>query len=449
MHHVSGPDDDDSPSGPFGEDFTNMLASMGNAFGGMLPIGLTGARQIAASIALGGVTESNVDPLLRGTFEQLSRVAELHVAEMLGRPVDDGGHDVVVVPHNRLGWIDVSLRELAPLFAALSGSLGATIRAQLADLGEMGDDLDPEVAQALGAAGFGPNPAALFAQLGATLGPVMSQMLSGSTLGHLATRSFGSYDLPLPRQLDRVGQLAVILPNVDAFASDWELDVDDVHMWVCISEIAHHAVIAAPNAAAALRNLLMAHAEGFGGENADPEQLAERLDAELDDGSTDPAERIQELFTDPTQLLGALRTDDQRRIVDELHRLVTVLEGLAEYLTDEISQRVLARPGPLGEALRRRRVTTDEATHFVEQLFGLQLDWDQLERGRHFARGVVDRAGVAALQRAWENRDELPTLTELDAPGLWLTRIGVDFEADDSDIVDVEIPDFLDLPDDE
>jgi uncharacterized protein (DUF2342 family) len=48
-----------------------------------------------------------------------------------------------------------------------------------------------------------------------------------------------------------------------------------------------------------------------------------------------------------------------------------------------------------------------------------------VDRGAHFIEGVVERAGEDALARLWANEDDLPTPAEVDAPGLWLARIGL------------------------
>ena len=48
-------------------------------------------RSSPASIAGEGASESNVDPLDRAAIEQLARVAELQVAEVTGRPIDEPG----------------------------------------------------------------------------------------------------------------------------------------------------------------------------------------------------------------------------------------------------------------------------------------------------------------------------------------------------------------------
>jgi uncharacterized protein (DUF2342 family) len=46
----------------------------------------------------------------------------------------------------------------------------------------------------------------------------------------------------------------------------------------------------------------------------------------------------------------------------------------------------------------------------------------QYEQGKRFCDGVVERAGIAGLNRVWESPDRLPTLLELEDPAGWLRR---------------------------
>ena len=74
--------------------------------------------------------------------------------------------------------------------------------------------------------------------------PVMLGMTAGSMLGHLAKRSFGQYDLPIPRPPG--DELMIVLANLDEFGREWSLPEDDLRLWVCVHEVAHHAVLVAP-----------------------------------------------------------------------------------------------------------------------------------------------------------------------------------------------------------
>ncbi len=52
------------------------------------------ARTLALSVATDGETDQNADPLVRMTFEELGRVAELHVADATGIALSAGGSQV-------------------------------------------------------------------------------------------------------------------------------------------------------------------------------------------------------------------------------------------------------------------------------------------------------------------------------------------------------------------
>ena len=54
------------------------------------------------------------------------------------------------------------------------------------------------------------------------------------------------------------------------------------------------------------------------------------------------------------------------------------------------------------------------------------------------------RGGQDAVARLWDDPEHLPTPAEIDAPGLWLARLGI--ESAEVDLpADFEIPDFPDL----
>ena len=76
--------------------------------------------------------------------------------------------------------------------------------------------------------------------------------------------------------------------------------------------------------------------------------------------------------------------------------------------------------------MRRRRIETSPDDVFVERLLGLHLTRQQVERGRAFIAGVIERGGAAAANQLLDVDGALPTPAELDAPGLWLARLEID-----------------------
>jgi putative hydrolase len=346
------------------------------------------ARQMAQYIAVSGEPEPNVEPLQRIRLEELVRVADLHVATVTGMSGGILRADVVA----RSEWAARTLRDYTTLLERLAQSLAAA--------GE--DDDAPE-----GTPDF-------LGNLGQVLGPVMMGFQAGSMVGHLAQRAFGQYDLPIARPATEA--IVLVPANIDAFAADWSLPVDDLRLWVCLNEVAHHAVLNRPHVRARLEELLMAYVAGFRPEAAAFDDRFSAFDP------TDPSS-FQAAMADPEAVLGAIQTDEQRRLLPRIEAVTAAVEGYVDHVMDSVGRRYVGSYGSLSEALKRRRVERGEGDRFVEHLFGLELGQPQYDRGAAFVRGVLERAGDTGLARLWESERTLPTPAELEAPGLWLERI--------------------------
>lgn len=407
-----GPLGDDPFKGlPFFGDLAKMLQKQG-------PVSWEAAGQLALSIASGGESEPNVDPMERIRLEQLARVAELQVADATGLAPSASGRGVTVLPVTRTQWVQRSLDAYRPLFERLAASLSAPATTP-----------EPDPADPFG----GGDPANFLGPLMAMIGPMMLGMTAGSMLGHLSRRSFGQYDLPIPRP--EGDELLLVVANLEEFGEEWSLPPDDLRLWICLHEIAHHAVLGVPHVRERLTRMLEDYVSGF---DPDPNALEARL-GDLDPASGDAMATFQRALSDPEALLGAVRSPAQLELLPRLEALVAVIVGYVDHLMDRVGGRLIGSYDMLTEALRRRRVTADESDRFVERLLGLELGQEQYDRGEAFIAGVVDRAGTEVLERLWADEADLPTPAEVDAPGLWLARLGVEFELPD----DLEVPDDL------
>ena len=179
------------------------------------------ARQFAIAVASEGESEPNVDPLARIDLEQLIRVAELHVAQATGLNPSGSGRPLEALPVTRALWAHQTIEAYRPLFEDLAADLSASDQA----------DEDPS--------------ADFFGGLMKMMTPMMLGVTAGSMVGHLAQRAFGQYDLPIPRAASH--QLLVVPTNLDRFAGDWSLPVEDLRLWVCLSEVTTHAVLNVPH----------------------------------------------------------------------------------------------------------------------------------------------------------------------------------------------------------
>ena len=403
-----------APDDPFGRDdpFKGMpfLGDLARLIQQQGPISWDAARQLAYSIAGGGGSEPNVDPIERIKLEQLSRVADLHVSAATGLSTSLTGRPVTVEPVNCTYWVTHTLDAYRPLFERLAGSLGPSAATAA---GHPSTDVDPFQDP------DGDPTSAWLGNIMQFLSPMMMGMAAGSMIGHLSTRSFGQYDLPIPRPVS--DQLLVVVPTIDSFATEWSITPDDLRLWVCLHEVTHHAVLGVPHVRARLEALISDYVAGF---RPDARALEERMgDMDGDPSAMSDLAGLQSMFTDPEVLLGAVRSPEQDALLPRLDALVTVIVGYVDHIMDGIGEKLVPSYGMVTEAVRRRRVESSDADRFVEQLFGLHLTQDRYDRGRAFIDGVVERAGADGLERLWRDEAELPTPAEVDAPGLWLARI--------------------------
>ena len=374
-----------------------LFGDLARLFAQQGPIGWDAARQLALSIATDGGEERNVDPLDRIRLERLVRVAELHVATATGLPTSFGGTGVSIMPVTRGQWAAPTLDAWRPLFERLAESLTPP----------QPSEPDPS------------DPLGFMAPLMAMMGPMMIGMTAGSMIGHLSRRSFGQYDLPVPRRPS--DELMVIPANFETFASEWSIPADDLRLWVCAQEIAMHSVLRIPHVRSTVDEFLRTYAAGF---EPDPNALEDRLGS-LDLDMSDPSSMMgmQSMFSDPEVVLGAIQSQAQRDMLPRFEALIAAIVGYVDHIVDTVGSALLSNTTMISEAVRRRRVEADDSDRFVERLFGLELTQNTYDRGAAFIAGIIEREGDEQLVRLWESERTLPTPSEIEAPGLWLARI--------------------------
>ena len=396
---MAGLGPDDEPINPFGG--IPLFGDLARLLGNQGPVNWEIARQMARWLATQGTTEANVDPMVRVRYEELYRIAAMHVAEATGLVVADSPVRVLT----RSMWASEALDSWQPLMERLAEALSRDEGAGASDAGTSGAGTSVEEPPA--------GPDALMQNLAQSLSPMLLGLQSGSMVGHLAQKSLGTYDLPLPRE-NR--DLVVVPANVDAFAEEWSLGLDDARMFVAVTETAEHAVLSIDHVRARFIELIGEYVSGF---RPDTTALEDRI------GAIDPTdmEALQSAFGDPEALLGAMSSPEQEQAASRLSAAVAALIGYVDHFTATIAGRLVGSPGLLQEAQRRRRVAKGQGERFVERLFGLEMTRTQIETGTAFVNGVIERADESALVRLWTKPDALPTPAEIVAPGLWLERI--------------------------
>ena len=386
--------DGPEPENPF--ENLPMFGDLARALAGQGPLNWDAARQFAGLAATGGAAEANIDPTIRIKLGELAQIAEMHVRDLTGFD----GPSPEIVPVTTGAWAQRTLEAYRPLFTEMATSLGQPAAQPDTDIELNADPL-----------------MSMMANLSKMMGPSMMGMAVGSMVGRMATHAFGHYDLPIPR---RDSSISVLPGNIDRFAEEWSISADEMRMWVLAQELTGHALFSITSLREDFASLVRRHVGAF---RPDPEAIAEKLTS-LDSEDGDPIQAMQQAFGDPAVLLGAVQSPEQRELEPSLDAAAAAVIGYVDYMVDGVSVRVIGGDAlRIAEAVRRRRVDHSSEDVYIERLLGLRLTHDQVQRGKNFIGGVVDRVGEARLSALLAAPSALPTPAEIDAPGLWVARL--------------------------
>lgn len=336
------------------------------------------ARQIARFAA-----GSAQVPDLGVDLEQMSADAERQVADYTGLTLP--GPPPAPEMIDRAAWAEINLDTLSGFLDPVAGRLS----------------------DRLGSAG--PLSGPLRAAAGATLAAEV-----GLVAGYMSQRVLGQYELSLLRP-EQPARLLFVGPNLVKAIGEMSLDRDSFLAWIVFHEVTHVFEFAGvdwlrPYLADLLR------------------QYLETVEVTIEKGaagglpSLPSAREIVEAYREGG-LVALVQSQEQRDLMRRLQAVMAVIEGYSEHVMDAIGERVLPGYEKLREAMDRRRESRSAPQKILERLLGLDLKMRQYVLGKSFCDGVEKKHGVATLNRVWEAPELLPTLTELDHPDAWVTRI--------------------------
>lgn len=263
--------------------------------------------------------------------------------------------------------------------------------------------IEAKIAERLEDSGAGGMPAAIARRVVA--------LETGAILGFLAKRVLGQYELVLPTG-DQGDVVALVGANVIALERQQQFRPNEFRIWIALHEATHRAqFVGVPWLRSYFLSLVT---ELVGSATPSPGRLG-RLVAEVIE-----AGRRGKPLIDETGLLGLLATPEQRKAIDRVQALMSLLEGHGHVVMDRIGARILPSQDRMSSILKARR--NDPRTAAFFRLTGMEMKMRQYELGERFIKAVESRAGWSFLDRAWKGPEWLPTLAEIDRPELWLQR---------------------------
>jgi coenzyme F420 biosynthesis associated uncharacterized protein len=239
---------------------------------------------------------------------------------------------------------------------------------------------------------------------------------TGAVLAFVSSGILGQYD---PFTSPEAGTLLLVYPNVIAVERQLKVDPSDFRLWVCLHEVTHRVQFTAnPWIAGYMSSSLGLLTQ----EPADDiREVASRL-AEFvrtrGNGSDD---------ANAPGILGlvrAVQSEPQRKALDQLLVLGTLLEGHAEHVMDAVGPIVVPSVATIrGRFDERRQRKQPPLMRLVRALLGVEAKLSQYTRGKVFVDQVVGRVGMKRFNTIWTGPETLPLPAEIEHPQQWIDRV--------------------------
>ena len=118
-----------------------------------------------------------------------------------------------------------------------------------------------------------------------------------------------------------------------------------------------------------------------------------------------------------------LLNDEQREIVRHVQGVMSLLEGHASFVMNEVAKDHVKDLGRMRKALAERRRRAGGIERSFQRAIGFDKKIEQYDAGERFVREVVSRAGMDGLNRVWLAPEGLPTVEEIAEPSAWVARV--------------------------
>jgi len=239
---------------------------------------------------------------------------------------------------------------------------------------------------------------------------------TGAVLAFISSGILGQYDPFGPNG----GELLLVYPNVIAVERQLRVLPADFRLWVCLHEVTHRVQFRANPWLAEHMSQSLAVLTEDGGEDVSEvvARLAEMVRNKRDGVAPEPNS------AGVLGLLRAVQSEPQRRALDQLLVLGTLLEGHADHVMDAVGPAVVPTVSTIRRRFdERRKRKQPPLQRVVRALLGFDAKLSQYTRGKAFVDHVVGRVGMARFNAVWASAETLPLPTEIDVPQRWIDRV--------------------------
>ena len=209
---------------------------------------------------------------------------------------------------------------------------------------------------------------------------------AGALLGYVGKRVLGQYDVFVPP--DDEGLLYFVGPNVAEVERTFGLPARDFRLWIAIHEVTHRVQF---GAAPWLRDHLAGMIDTYlGSVSLDSKDLMNQLKRAADEAKEGVDLRgMGALFL--------ILTPAQRELVMTLQGIMSLLEGHASFVMNEVGREHVADVDRMRRTLAKRRKSSNVERTF-QKAIGFEQKIRQYDAGERFVREAVRLGGQDVVQ---------------------------------------------------
>jgi coenzyme F420 biosynthesis associated uncharacterized protein len=234
---------------------------------------------------------------------------------------------------------------------------------------------------------------------------------TGAVLAFVSSGILGQYD---PFATAEDGCLLLVYPNVIAVERQLRIDPSDFRLWVCLHEVTHRVQFTANRWLSGYMSQALGLLTQDAGE--DIGQVVSRL-----------AEFVRNRDASAPGIVGlvrAVQSEPQRKALDQLLVLGTLLEGHADHVMDAVGPLVVPSVDTIRRRFdERRNRKQPPLQRLLRALLGLDAKLSQYTRGKAFVDHVVGRVGMERFNTVWSGPETLPLPEEIEEPQRWIDRV--------------------------
>ena len=235
---------------------------------------------------------------------------------------------------------------------------------------------------------------------------------AGGLLGYVSRRVLGQYDAFLPP--DDEGLLYFVGPNVAEVEQRFSLPSRDFRLWIAVHEVTHRVQF---GAAPWLRGHIRSQVDRYLGTiSLDSTDFGRQLRRAIDEARAGADLRgMGGLFL--------LLNEEQREIVRHVQGVMSLLEGHASFVMNEVAKDHVQDLDRMRKALSERRRRAGSIERSFQRAIGFDKKIEQYDAGERFVREVVAHSGMEGFNRAWLAPEGLPSVEEIAEPSRWIARV--------------------------